>query len=114
MKTDELKKHPLGMCADESMGLVETLEMATRFPMDRRLAENMRLAGDRSHALAREVIALRKAAAKVEEILTSAMIEHDTADYGPDAENPWTMQEWFSPDDRSALATLRAVLGESE
>jgi hypothetical protein len=62
MTTDELKKHPLGMCADGSMGLVETLEMATRFPMDRRLAENMRLAGDRSHALARKVIALREAA----------------------------------------------------
>jgi hypothetical protein len=65
-------------------------------------------------ALAREVIALREAAAKVEEILTSAMIEHDTADYGPGAENPWTMQEWFSDDDREALDTLRTVLGESE
>jgi hypothetical protein len=41
------------------------------------------------------------------DILQSAIIEHDTADYSPDEENPWTMQEWFSDEDRAALAAYR-------
>ena len=41
------------------------------------------------------------------DILQSAIIEHDTADYQPDEENPWTMQEWFSDEDRAALAAYR-------
>ena len=44
---------------------------------------------------------------KLADILQSAIIEHDTADYPPDAENPWTMQEWFSDEDRAALAAYR-------
>ena len=60
-------------------------------------------AADRIEALEARVAA----ADKLADILQSAIIDHDTADYQPDEENPWTMQEWFSDEDRAALAAYR-------
>ncbi|MDG4650137.1 hypothetical protein P6F26_16940 [Roseibacterium sp. SDUM158017] len=67
-------------------------------------------------SLAREALRMRaklEAAEQIAEILQSAMIEHDTANYGFDEENPWTMQEWFTDDDRAALAAYRNA-GETD
>jgi hypothetical protein len=60
-----------------------------------------------------EQLDLRAAQARIkelEEVLTiaeSAMHEHDTACYGYDEENPWTMREWFDVIDREAIAKAR-------
>jgi hypothetical protein len=57
-----------------------------------------------------EALEARVAAAdKLAVILAVAMHEHDTADYGYGEENPWTMQEWFSDEDRAALAAYQAT-----
>lgn len=75
---------------------------ADRWNADARLVA---LAPDLANAL---IVAEKVAAA-----LEAAIIEHDTADYGPDQENPWVMQEWFSDKDREALAAFRAALQEN-
>lgn len=49
------------------------------------------------------------AADKLAVILAAAMHEHDTADYGYGEENPWTMREWFSDEDRAALDAYQAT-----
>ena len=43
-------------------------------------------------------------------LLEQTVKEHDTADYGYGEENPWTMQEWFTKDDRETIAKARASL----
>tara|TARA_R110000851_G_scaffold66423_3_gene150247 strand:+ start:188 stop:691 length:504 start_codon:yes stop_codon:yes gene_type:complete len=53
---------------------------------------------------------LKNRVSELEEVLTiaeSAMHEHDTACYGYDEENPWTMREWFDVIDREAIAKAR-------
>lgn len=60
---------------------------------------------DRIEALEAQV----RAADALADILTEAMHEHDTANYEYGEENPWTMQEWFSDEDRAALAAYRAT-----
>ena len=57
-----------------------------------------------------EALEARVAAAdKMAVILAEAMHEHDTAYYGYGEENPWTMKEWFSDEDRAALAAYQAT-----
>lgn len=62
-------------------------------------------AADRIEALEARVAAADKLAV----ILAAAMHEHDTADYGYGEENPWTMREWFSDEDRAALSAYQAT-----
>jgi len=44
-----------------------------------------------------------KAADALVGMLQETVAEHDTADYGHDEENPWTMKEWFDEEDREAI-----------
>ena len=68
-----------------------------------------------SLAAERDALEARVAAAdKLAVILAEAMHEHDTADYGYGEENPWTMKEWFSDEDRTALAAYEATKEQSK
>ena len=66
-------------------------------------------AADRIEALEARVAAADALAV----ILAEAMHEHDTADYGYGEENPWTMKEWFTNEDRAALAAHQATKEQS-
>lgn len=67
------------------------------------------IARDEAVSRVKELEARVAAADKLAVILAAAMHEHDTADYGYGEENPWTMQEWFSDEDRAALSAYQAT-----
>ena len=50
-----------------------------------------------------------KAADALVDTLQETVAEHDTADYGHDEENPWTMKEWFDEEDREAIKNYLAT-----
>ena len=64
--------------------------------------------------LARALIREREAADRLAEILDAAITEHDTANYDYGEENPWTMGEWFTDEDRAVLAAYRKAQKESD
>jgi len=68
------------------------------------------LAPDLASALIRE----REAADRLAEILDAAITEHDTANYDYGEENPWTMGEWFTDEDRAVLAAYRKAQKETD
>tara|TARA_B110000977_G_C10940129_1_gene440539 strand:+ start:537 stop:716 length:180 start_codon:yes stop_codon:yes gene_type:complete len=44
------------------------------------------------------------------DLLAATMIEHDTAEYEPDEENPWTMREFFGEYERDILARAQYAM----
>jgi len=92
--TDIVERLRNGICQDQydDIEIYETEQMT-------------REAADRIEALEARIAAADALAV----ILAAAMHEHDTANYEYGEENPWTMQEWFSDEDRAALAAYQAT-----
>ena len=98
--TERLRRRDEKIAALEAC--IEELEQGLQVTCEREAATTARY-DTRIEALKAHIAK----ADKLADILQSAIIEHDTADYPPNAENPWTMQEWFSDEDRAALAAYR-------